>query len=138
MQRKSAKPSKLSRLGNLSVPLAVAVAFLSGCSSNSTPTAPPKNRQPFAGLKVKVGCADPVVALELGRRSGPWSQRSGATATFESNLSADADVVVVPPRDLGTWVAKKDAKPVPEDIRGTTHPLQWPRLLTISAERLAE
>jgi ABC-type glycerol-3-phosphate transport system substrate-binding protein len=137
MQWKSAKPGKLSRLGKLIGSIALAVVLASGCSDSSAPPPAAKNRQPFAGVKVKVGCADPRVAVELARRAGPWSQRTGAAATVEPGLPADADVVVIPPRELGAWVAKNDAKPVPEEIRGSTHPLQWPRLLTISAERLA-
>lgn len=137
MQWKSSEPSKVSGLGNLTAPIALAVVFLSGCSNGSAPPPATKSRQPFAGAKLKIGCVDPQVALELGRRAAVWSQRTGATATFQPGHPADADVVVIPPRELGAWVAKNDAKPVPEDLRGSTHPLQWSRLLTISSERLA-
>jgi ABC-type glycerol-3-phosphate transport system substrate-binding protein len=48
-----------------------------------------------------------------------------------------ADVVVVPPAEVGAWTVRTDARVVPAALRGEDPTAQWPRILTVYRDRLA-
>lgn len=106
-----------------------------GCTGGGTPSVLPKSRQSFSDATLAVACSDGALASEFVRRSAAWRSRTGATVKIGN--PADCDISVIPPGDLGQFMAKNDALAVPDELRSTAHSIQWTRLLSTWSERLA-
>lgn len=135
MQWNSAIPGKLSDWRICITLLVGTLASLAGCGGTAGPAAVPKPRLAFADIQLKIGSDDPVAAREMARRASAWRTRTGA-AVEVSDTNA-CDIAIVPPGELGAWVARRDAVPVPDDMRNSAHALQWSRFLAIWSDRLA-
>lgn len=120
----------------VAIAVGLLAAVLTGCPPGER-TMPPAARadKPFAGVTFTLACGDPAVAREVGRRAAGWAARVGATVTTVP-AAADADVLVIPPAELGAWAAKGDAVPVPKSLAAGDHPLQMSRILSAYRDRL--
>ncbi len=132
MQRNSAFQGKLS---DWRICTTLLVGILVGCNGDAGPTAVPKVRQVYAEIQLKIGCDDSSIAREIARRAAAWQARTGAIVHVST--VQDCDIVIVPPGELGARVARRDAIPVPGEIRNSAHALQWSRFLSIWSDRLA-
>lgn len=136
MQSNSADRGKLSDWRNFTLLLTLLATTAAGCNSDPNPP-PPKPRLPHADARISLACADAEVGGALARRADAWAKKNGVSFRFDPRVSADTDVVVIRPAELGAWAAKNDAKPVPEEFRDPAHPAQWSRLLPVEGDRLA-
>lgn len=140
MQRESSPRADLSGLAARAAVVLLAAGNLGCPGKPGAATGPVAIRQPYAGIALRVVCPDPAVATALGLQATGWAGRSGAAVTVVGGRPAGdpaADVVVIPPGELGAWAARDDARPVPPELRAEENPLRWPRILTAYRERLA-
>lgn len=136
MQPNSSFPGKLSgwRICTIAT-VGLALAGWIGCSGSAGPVVAPKPRQAFAGVVLKIGCADAAAAREIVRRTTAWCNKTGARV--EVAPVAECEVAVISPAELGVWMARKDALPVPDEMRNSAHAVQWSRCLAVWSDRLA-
>ena len=102
----------------MAIPLAI-VSSLVGCSSNTpnssaTPPAVPGGK-PLAGVRLVVACPEPVLAGRLSQQAKAWAGRYGAAVQVTTKPwgeSPEADIVVLPPAELGGASAELATLPV--------------------------
>jgi len=109
------------------------VAALGGCRP-PLPREVPKPR-PFAGMTVRVACADPAYAVELARRGKVWGVRTGGTLTLETDWTK-ADAAILPPKRLGGLAAAGGLMTRPTVLSDRDNPLRWSEVLPAFQENL--
>ena len=109
------------------------LAALGGCRP-PLPRDVPKP-QPFAGMTVRVSCADPAYAAELVRRGKVWGTRTGGTLTLEPDWT-NADAVILPPKRLGELAETGLLAPRPLALSDRDNALRWSEVLPAFQDKL--
>src|SRR5687767_15129574 len=91
----------------------------------------PANRARWLALAVLL----PAGAGAVRRPAAGWAGRTGAAVTVGPS-APDADVVIVPPAEVGAWAAKDDARAVPKAVQADDHAARWSRILFTYRDRL--
>jgi ABC-type glycerol-3-phosphate transport system substrate-binding protein len=78
---------------------------------------------------VSVWCGDERFRTEFAPRLTTWANRNGAVVKWEP--APTADVLLIPPTDLGARVAAGEATPVPASLTGDAAGFQWAGLLRV-------
>ena len=86
-------------------------------------------KKELAGVVVKVGCDRLAAAAAFTPRAALWADRTGAEVKWVP--AGDADVLLVPYRDLGRLDPPATLLPVPAAVAGDKSAYQWGDLLAV-------
>src|SRR5262245_40370530 len=127
--------ARLTLLGGgvLTAGLLAAAAF--GCR-NGPPPEPAAAEKPLAGVELRVACPDERAADVMRRHSGVWASRTGARVSVGVGPAATADVLVMPPAELGGHAEAGELLPVPESLTARGGEFHWDNLLPVWRDKL--
>lgn len=123
----------ITPLSRLSVAVAVILASI-GCEGPGVPDAVAGAPRPFAGTTLRVACADPSFAAAAAPVIKTWAARTGATIDIVTDEALPADIVLLPPSELGKW-AERGLVPVPNSLIESPT-LRWSEVLGPYRNRL--
>ena len=132
-------PAESSNRRRWTVVVVVLAAAVAGCPGNGSPGGPPPPPRPYAGISLRVVCGDAAVAAAIRPQALGWAIRNGVTLTVEAanpTLDTAADVVIIPPDQVGWWADRSDAREVPRSIQADDQPARWQRILAAYRDRL--
>lgn len=118
--------------------LAVA-AFLStttGCGCGPKPIDQLVVKKNPADTVVKLWCGDERLVGVFGPRAKAWAHRNTATVDVVAS-EADADVLLIPPTQIGRLDPPANLRTVPPTISGEASNFQWGELIRVYQSRLA-
>ncbi len=124
-------PMQVKSLPRVAPAVVLAAALLTGCSTKAPP---PVAKKEFVGVVITVGCDRPDAARAFGPRAALWANRTGAEVKWVP--AAEADVLLVPFRDLGRLDPPAALLPVPAALTGDKSAFQWGDLIGTYQRRL--
>ncbi len=111
----------------------LAVAAVGGCRP-PMPVDMPKP-QPFAGVTVRLACADAEYADEFLARGRIWGTRTGGAVVLEPDWT-QADVAVIPPVRLGEFAVADVLAARPGALTERDTALKWSEVLPAFQDKL--
>lgn len=116
--------------------VALLLGLTTGCGCGAKPAEPTAVKKESAGGVVKLWCGDERMAGVFVPRAKAWAHRNTAKLEVVS-AEADADVLLLPPAQLGRLDPPANLLTVPPALAGESSDFQWGGLIRVYQSRLA-